>query len=89
MRAKPKRPAVKGRHAVKNSRVGKAKPLHANTARRAQRSGASTDRFVLNAVIAALEGRGYTRTAARQRAKELLAAPGFAGFPSADAFEKD
>jgi hypothetical protein len=87
MRAKPKRPAVKRRQAVKKSRLAKAKALHANTLRRAQRSGTPIDRFVLKAVIEALEGRGYTRVAARQRAKELLAAPGFAGFLSADAVE--
>ena len=87
MKAKPKRPVVKRRHAIKKSRFAKAKALHANELRRAQRSGNPADRFVLKAVIDALEGKGYTRTAARQRAKELLAASGFAGFPSADGVE--
>lgn len=42
------------------------------------------DAFILTSFIEALVEKGYTEDAARARAKELLAAPGFPLFPSPD-----
>jgi hypothetical protein len=42
----------------------------------------------LTSFIEALVAKGYTEEQARARAKELLAAPGFAGFPPPDAADR-
>jgi hypothetical protein len=54
------------------------------TARRRRRT-VSVDSFILTSFIEALRKRGYSLAQAKARAKELLEAPGFAGFPALDA----
>jgi hypothetical protein len=56
-------------------------------AKRRVRRSVSIDKFILIAFTEALQKRGYSRAQARARAKELLAGPGFPGFPVPDAID--
>jgi hypothetical protein len=78
MKPKAKRTVVKKQGAAKRARSAK---------RGRRRVSTSVDAFVLTSFIEALVRKGYSRSAARLRAKELLSAPGFAGLPSPDAAE--
>ena len=80
MVAKPKR------RLIKPKRRAAAKARRTKTVRR--RGRVSVDSFVLNAFIEAMRAKGYPEALARARAKELLDAPGFAGFPSPDEIDK-
>jgi len=78
MATKPKRRAVKSQLRSAHSRLAKVE-------RPVSRKAVRVDTFVLSAFIEALQQKGYTKAQARLRAKELLASPGFSGFPPSDA----
>jgi hypothetical protein len=83
MVAKSQRPIAKSERRVAKSRRAKAEPRHRDAI-----LDAPVDRFILTSFIEALVEKGYTAKEARARAKQLLAAPGFPGFPSPDAPDK-